>query len=47
MPKPLKEGDNVCIRGTLKNNWMRKTRVIEQHKSPQSYIVKNEDGNHL
>ena len=45
--KPLKEGDNVCIRDTLKNNWMRKAKVIEQHKSPRSYIVKTEDGNHL
>ena len=45
--KPLKEGDNVCIRDTLKNNWMRKAKVIEQHKSPQSYIVKTEDGNQL
>ena len=26
---------------------MRKAKVIEQHKSPQSYIVKTEDGNHL
>ena len=45
--KPLKEGDNVRIRDTLKNNWMRKAKVIEQHKSPRSYIVKTEDGNHL
>ena len=26
---------------------MRKAKVIEQHKSPRSYIVKTEDGNHL
>ena len=45
--KPLKEGDNVRIRDTRKNNWMRKAKVVEQHKSPRSYIVKAEDGNHL
>ena len=42
--KPLKEGGNVCIRDTLKNNWIRKAKLIEQHKSPQSNIVKTEDG---
>ena len=26
---------------------MRKANVVEQHKSPRSYIVKTEDGNHL
>ena len=26
---------------------MRKAKVAEQHKSPRSYIVKTEDGNHL
>ena len=26
---------------------MRKAKVVEQHKSPRSYIVKTEDGNHL
>ena len=45
--KPLKEGGNVCIRDALKNNWMRKAKVIEQHNSPRSYIVKTEDGNQL
>ena len=45
--KPLKEGDNAHIRDTLKNNWMRKAKVIEQHKPPRSYIVKIDDGNHL
>ena len=45
--KPLKEGDNIHIRDTLKNNWMRKAKVAEQHRSPRSYIVKTEDGNHL
>ena len=39
--KPLKEGDNVRIRDTLKNNWMRKAKVAEQHKSTRSYIVEN------
>ena len=45
--KQLKEGGNVCIRDALKNNWMRKAKVIEQHNSPRSYIVKTEDGNKL
>ena len=45
--KPLNEGDTLCIRDTLKNNWIRKAKFIEQHKSPRSYIVKTEDGNHL
>ena len=45
--KTLKEGDNVRIRDTLKNNWMRKPKVIEEHKSSRSYIVKTEDGNYL
>ena len=45
--KPLKEGDNVHISDTLKNNWMKKAKVIKQHTSPWSYIVKTEDGNHL
>ena len=44
---PLKEGDKVRIRDTLKNNWMRKAKVIEEDKSPRSYVVKTEDGNHL
>ena len=26
---------------------MRKAKVVEQHKSHRSYIVKTEDGNHL
>ena len=45
--KPVQEGDNVRIRDTRKNNWMRNAKVIEQHKSIRSYIVKIEDGNHL
>ena len=42
-----KHYDNVRMRDTLKNNWTRKAKVIEQHKSPRSYIVKTEDENHL
>ena len=38
--KPLEEGDNVRIRDTRKNNWMRKAKVVEQHKSPRSYLLK-------
>ena len=45
--KPLKEGDNVRIRDTRKNYWMRKAKVVGQHKSIRSYIVKTEDGTHL
>ena len=45
--KPLKEGGNLRIRDTLKNNLIRKAKVVEQHKSPRSYIVKTKDGNHL
>ena len=43
--KPLNE--SVRVRDTGKNNWMRKEKVVEQHKSPRSYIVKTEDGNHV
>ena len=45
--KPVQEGDNIRRRDTRKDNWMRKAKVVEQHKSIQSYIVKNKDGNHL
>ena len=45
--KSLKEGDNVRIRDSHKNNWMRKAKVVGQHKSLRSYIVKTDDGNHL
>ena len=29
--KPLREGDNVRIRETLKNNWMKKATFTRQH----------------
>ena len=45
--KLLREVENVRIRDTLKNNWMRKEKGIGQHKSPRSNIAKTEDGNHL
>ena len=41
--KLLREGENIRIRETLKNNSMRKEKVIGQHKSPWSYIAKTED----
>ena len=45
--KPLKESGNVRIRDTLKNNWKRKAKIVEQHKSPRFCIVKTEDRNHF
>ena len=43
----MREGDDVRIRDTLKNNWLRNVKVIGKHKSPRSYTVRIEDGNHL
>ena len=38
--KLLRESDNIRIKDSIKNNWLRQAKVIGQRKSPQSNIIK-------